>query len=949
MKLPPFTRSLLRQVMLLALPTSVALAGPVEQSGKSLPKDVEPVMAGGHPMYLGTFNTGIKTSDVYTEGNVSFVVPLWSSYGADGTLGGGQVFLAPYASLGEQGELATSLGLGWRYLFNNQSIDALKSDQRAGFMTEGFYIGANVFVDNLRTQFDNDFWQLGIGAEIGTRYLEVRGNYYIPFDGGRKLAQRTTSTERFRDSSSSTRFETTGTPLSEFNASGHTLGHDVDLTTTAITTTRTTTTTVRTIASLYEEGMEGWDVEAAFLIPGLDQYLDVSLLAGYYSFDNQPFGPQNGGSGKTEGFKAGIEIRPVPAIVLTGMWYEDEGLTGSDWVAGIGLQIPLGKDWQDAFKPRRRHLLERMAEPVARQNAAVKVARDVDTDREVSQTTSTAVRRRVVARDQRRIVIYDDIVFVNNGGEVGQGLQAGSAAGDGTAENPVNTIQAGADVAATKNSDTQRVWHVYTQGGFGTYNESVTITGSTDFIASNQIFTSTITGENFGTGDRAVVQGGFVGDVTNFVAGHTTPSFVGMSGYDISGGFGGGNGLQLLGVEQISIIDNSFAGTAADAISINNVANLEVEIRDNQINGTNNGRGIAIGDVNYGGIVTVGNLTGNIVNNDVNGTNDHGIHIVLDNDFNGNIADNDTSGNNIDNIGNPGPQGGLAVQIGGTFAGDVTDNTSNDSNGHGIYLSANAFEGDFTGNTANENTTIGPSIGNGIQLVIASDFTGNFADNTANENQNNGVVFDVNGNFTGDFSDNTAEENSGNGIVMTVDGTITGDVFGNTVDGAGATDGSNVGITHGFILQAGNFMGDFRNNTISRAEDTGLEMTIAGNFTGDIYENTANNNNLDDVVAEQGGMIIAVNGIFAGSVLDNTTNNNATVGTQGVGLSFTANTFDASMGSFSGNTANNNGTTGIFTNVTNIANGPVVNPEANEATGNGTTNIQEVGDAVAVP
>ncbi|MEZ0274657.1 MAG: inverse autotransporter beta domain-containing protein, partial [Roseimicrobium sp.] len=130
----------------------------------------------------GIFGGGMKTTDEYTEGNVFLVLPVISTVGRDGLLSGDLLFIEPYSSWGEQGEVAASLGLGWRHYFTTQSVSAVtKHDgHQAGFFEEGIYLGGNVFVDMLDTQFDNQFWQLGVGAEVGTRYFEIRGNYYIP-------------------------------------------------------------------------------------------------------------------------------------------------------------------------------------------------------------------------------------------------------------------------------------------------------------------------------------------------------------------------------------------------------------------------------------------------------------------------------------------------------------------------------------------------------------------------------------------------------------------------------------------------------------------------------------------------------------------------------------------------------------------------------------------------
>ena len=54
------------------------------------------------------------------------------------------------------------------------------------------------------------------------------------------------------------------------------------------------------------------DAEAALLVPWIDQWMDVKVIGGYYSFDNQTFGPQRGG---TE-IAVMIGARPPPPLVV---------------------------------------------------------------------------------------------------------------------------------------------------------------------------------------------------------------------------------------------------------------------------------------------------------------------------------------------------------------------------------------------------------------------------------------------------------------------------------------------------------------------------------------------------------------------------------------------------------------------------------------------------------
>jgi autotransporter-associated beta strand protein len=364
------------------------------------------------PLYLGSINSGFKVSEDYIDANLNLVAPVWSSLGSHDQLGGGILFLEPYVSWGENGEVATSLGLGYRYLFNDQPVSALRSprEDQAGFWDEGLAIGANFFVDLLDTEADNRFWQLGFGLEVATRYIELRGNYYLPLSD-KQLAERRTFTERQTSTRTTTR-PVTDTSAPYDNGQGLLVQ---DQTTSLVATTTTTTTLIRHIFERYEEGMEGWDAEVALLVPGIDKWCDVKLLGGYFQLDNAPFGPQVGGTGNVEGWKAGVEVRPVPAVALTAMWYEDERFLGSDWVFGARMEIPFeagdlgdGKGmWgriRDAFKPRRRHLVERLAEPVHRQNAAIHIANTEKQESKVAKQ-STSSNTQVISQTKNKIVL----------------------------------------------------------------------------------------------------------------------------------------------------------------------------------------------------------------------------------------------------------------------------------------------------------------------------------------------------------------------------------------------------------------------------------------------------------------------------------------------------------------------------------------------------------------
>lgn len=454
------------------------------------------------PVGNGMLDFGVKTtSDSYTDGHFSITAPVFSNIGQGGTLGGSLLFIEPYISWGEQGEVATSLGLGFRHLFNSQSLRALQ-ERHAGLFDEGIMVGGNLFLDMLDTQNDNRFWQLGFGLEFETRYFALRGNYYQPLTGrqeGEPILQR--------DIQRATLLTSGKEPF----ATGHTIQQDVTFTTYDFYTDR--------LYHYYEEGMKGWDVEAAVLVPGLDKWCELWLIAGYGDFQNKPFGPQIGGTGEMHGWKSGIEFRPIPQLVLSATHFDEKRMQGGEWMFGLSLQLPLDpepgnkdKSWwkklRDTLKPRSRHLAERAVVPVHRQNAAVKVANSVS-EPEVNQYAKE------VASEEKRVVLRDDVIFVNNGGAQGNGIAAHGSVEDGTAESPFDTIQEGVDLASTTAYQGRGVPTVYVAGGAVRYSESI-ITGSGILgpiqrglhLVSGGFGIEAYAGMRFGLGPAAIIEHG---------------------------------------------------------------------------------------------------------------------------------------------------------------------------------------------------------------------------------------------------------------------------------------------------------------------------------------------------------------------------------------------------------------------------------------------------------
>jgi hypothetical protein len=340
--------------------TSGLQAGEISSKAVNLSPTVEATTWGG-PILGG----GVKSNGDFTEGSLFLVQPLLNTIDGGSTVGGDVLFVEPYLTWGNGGEFGASLGLGYRHLFSSQTHEEAATTKVAGFLTEGFFVGANTFLDFANTRNDSDFWQLGVGLEAGTRYLEVRANYYLPLSDESILDRRVSSTSNVRTTSQST-----GT---------------VRRTTTTRTTTRTTT-------ELFEETMEGFDIEAALLVPYVDRYLDVKLIGGFYDFQGD-----RSRASDFAGWRLGVEARPLASMVVFAHWYDRDNFYQDNWIAGVRFEIPLGANRKEGFTTRRRHLAERMFEPVRRQNSSITTSGTVEEVVSVDTTTSSTTQTRSIA------------------------------------------------------------------------------------------------------------------------------------------------------------------------------------------------------------------------------------------------------------------------------------------------------------------------------------------------------------------------------------------------------------------------------------------------------------------------------------------------------------------------------------------------------------------------
>ncbi len=184
-----------------------------------------------------------------------------------------------------------SAGLGFRYLLQDP----------------GVILGVNAFYDYIDSAHGNSFNQLGLGAEVLSKWVDARFNYYLPED----------KSETVGSLSSRSRSVNVG----DIYTNGTLLQRD--------TTTRTTTRNF----TLFEKSLEGWNAEVGFLVPGLDRYVDLRLFAGAYGYETAL-------GGNSTGFKGRAEARVTDGLTFDVEYWEDAELMGGNWVGEVRVSLP---------------------------------------------------------------------------------------------------------------------------------------------------------------------------------------------------------------------------------------------------------------------------------------------------------------------------------------------------------------------------------------------------------------------------------------------------------------------------------------------------------------------------------------------------------------------------------------------------------------------------------
>jgi hypothetical protein len=307
-------KSIILTLMAVAATSATFAGSPGKAPVPMLPPPEEPV--------FGRATLGGKFSDDLQSGYLDAILGL--SVNDNHAL-----FLNLRGTLDDSDQEIFSAGLGFRVLLEDP----------------GIIIGANAYYDSIGSAAGNQFDQFGFGAEVLSKWVDARFNYYLPEDGAKRTGSVTTSSTR----------RIKGDIVRQGNRRVQEFFRE------------TTTTRI----DLFEVALQGWNAEIGFLVPGIEQFIELRLFAGAYGYDN-PVG------GDFEGVKARAEARLTEWLTLDFEYWDDKELVGGNWVAGFRVshpfdlgallsgQNPFRKGSPAADLPSSRSLRDRMDEMVLR-------------------------------------------------------------------------------------------------------------------------------------------------------------------------------------------------------------------------------------------------------------------------------------------------------------------------------------------------------------------------------------------------------------------------------------------------------------------------------------------------------------------------------------------------------------------------------------------------------
>jgi len=367
-------------------------------------------------------------------------------------------------------------------------------------LNEQWILGTNLFYDTRYSE--NGFYhqQLGCGLEALSPWIDLRANYYQP-----------TSREKHLEGEDSYAFGERS--LLKYEN--------------------------------YEEALEGFDAEIGFLVPKISDLVETRIYGGGYWY-NSKLGED------VEGIKAGVKIRPSPALTLD-IGIRNDNLLGNDTFVKGYVTIPFGGgEARPAVGRPVRQLRERMTDVVVR-----------DTDIMTSVNTKEEKLHDMIYVDNSNVADPDE---------------------DGSLSHPHNTLNEAFDDSLYG----EGVW-IYVQEGDGT------ATGYTgQYTLVDEV---TLWGEGYeylglGGGGYPIIDGGGTGDVITLGRSNTVMGCqIQNHGSGVDGGIYGNN-PGTVNIIHNSISSDHLDGDAYGIYLESNSSTNNITISDNSIEAIGIGYGL---------------------------------------------------------------------------------------------------------------------------------------------------------------------------------------------------------------------------------------------------------------------------------------------------------------------------------------------------------------------
>ncbi|NNE93546.1 MAG: hypothetical protein HKN23_18010, partial [Verrucomicrobiales bacterium] len=640
----------------------------VAAEARKVSSDKEVVFEGPSGMDFRThaiLGASVGEEDAY--GHLEFLHPLWSDENS-------LLFLYPRLGISSDVDAGFSMGAGMRHYL--PGLDAI--------------FGYNLHYDRYEGSRGDYYDQLGLGLEVMSRRIDARFNYYIP-EGDSNVVDSVTSSQ-------------TRTAIDY----GDPFGRHYSILQ-PVTTTRTTTT--RTFEQ-FEKAMRGYDWEVGVLVPGVDEYVDLRLFIGSYGYDN-PYGED------LNGVKARAELRLSSKLAVDATYYEDEEVRGDNWVFGMRMNIPIypenlenggnpfdgsfdglfdgvrgggGRGGKNPVASARKigssasyitandrfNPLSKIVAGASSAGVWDRMTEEIIRDPYIKTTLSNYIENRDLLDIDR--IITKDIVVID--GSVVFVDSTRGPGGNGTFENPFNMIQSGVNAAAAlfgNNGDV--VVH-----GSPAYTEDVVDAGAGVKVWGGGVGVPALGGRRFRFGGTPTLNGGFdFDDIPHAL----------ISGFNINGGFAGGDGINFDDIGDVVIANNVINSPGDDAIDIQSDVSTNIRVVNNVAVGgpgsTWGNHGIEIDVDNDGGGSTV-LVSGNVVT----GFGEEGLDLTVDLDsgatFMGTIVNNQFLSNGVSG-GGGGAEVDVDINDGGVANLAIRNNLFQANTGDGLDLDVDAGDG----------------------------------------------------------------------------------------------------------------------------------------------------------------------------------------------------------------------------------------------------------------